>query len=170
MIKTLKFKSNFLDNKILADIFFENLVYDWKLHSPICDRYKFYEDFFKSYYLPHQTKKISKLYIGKLGYFKFPYFKMGKISSYHLLGLDELIIFAFYKHLKNKKVKKVADLGANIGMHSLVLDRLGYKVKSFEPDIKHISLRPLLRLCSGVKRFYNCLETFPSDLDLETDF
>ena len=32
------------------------------------------------------------------------------------------------------------------------------------------SPRPLLRLCSGVKRFYNCLETFPSDLDLETNF
>ena len=55
-----------------------------------------------------------------IGEINLPYFSMGAINSTHLFGLDELILFSFYNNTK-KIYKKVADLGANIGLHSIVL-------------------------------------------------
>jgi FkbM family methyltransferase len=72
----------------------------------------------------------------ELGSILFPYFKMGAVSSNSLLGLDELILFAFYK-VNQESYKRVLDLGANIGLHTLVLQKLGFFVKSFEPDLVH---------------------------------
>ena len=68
-----------------------------------------------------------------------PYVEMGAINSTHLFGLDELILFAFYAS-QRKNVQKVADIGANIGLHSMVLSKLGFDVKCFEPDEKHIEI------------------------------
>ena len=62
---------------------------------------------------------------------------MGNIDTTHLFGIDEIIIFSFYYLLKKKKFKSAADLGANIGLHSIVLSKLGYNVKSYEPDTQH---------------------------------
>ena len=74
------------------------------------------------------------IYIGNL---QLPYFSMGAINSTHLFGLDELIIFSFYQ--KNVGLyKSVADLGANIGLHTICLSKLGFNVNSFEPDPQHL--------------------------------
>lgn len=62
---------------------------------------------------------------------------MGNIDSLKLFGLDEMIIFSFY--LANKSnYKKVADMGANIGLHSILMSRLGWEVTAFEPDPVHV--------------------------------
>lgn len=66
----------------------------------------------------------------------FPYFKMGAIDSLNLFDLDELIIFCFY-YINHKKYKKVMDIGANIGLHTVILSKCGYEVFSFEPDPQH---------------------------------
>ena len=72
-----------------------------------------------------------------IGNLHFPYFSMGAINSTHLFGLDELLIFSFYR--KNiTRYKTVADLGANIGLHSIFLSKLGFTVDSFEPDPEHL--------------------------------
>ena len=71
------------------------------------------------------------------GKISLPYYKMGSVDSIDLFGIDELIIFAFY--WKNKSnYRKICDVGANIGLHSLLLAKCGYKVKSYEPDPVHI--------------------------------
>lgn len=68
-----------------------------------------------------------------------PYLSMGSINSTHLFGLDELIIFAFY--LKNiMRYKIVYDIGANIGLHSIMLAKAGYSVTSYEPDPWHFEI------------------------------
>ena len=69
----------------------------------------------------------------------FPYREMGAINTIHLFGLDELIIFSYYWANKSR-YKNVADLGANIGLHSLVMDRCGFSINSFEPDPIHIAV------------------------------
>lgn len=77
--------------------------------------------------------------LGDLGNLKLPFVSMGEIKSNHLFGLDELIIFSFY--LKNKNhYKKVFDIGANIGLHSIVLSKAGYDVVSYEPDPWHFKM------------------------------
>tara|TARA_B100000405_G_C16685699_1_gene410952 strand:+ start:519 stop:1403 length:885 start_codon:yes stop_codon:yes gene_type:complete len=70
---------------------------------------------------------------GPFGPLQFPYLEMGAVTSLDLFGIDELIIFAFYWSNRGN-YRRVADLGANIGLHSLCLARCGYEVKCFEPD------------------------------------
>ncbi len=71
------------------------------------------------------------------GSITLPYFSMGNINSHHLFGLDELIIFNFYA--KNKtRYKRMLDMGANIGLHTIMALKNGFHVTSFEPDPIHV--------------------------------
>ena len=74
--------------------------------------------------------------LGPFGKIRFPYHRMGAVSSVNLFDLDELIILSFY-WANRKRYKKVADIGANIGLHSVILSRCGFKVRSYEPDPGH---------------------------------
>ena len=69
----------------------------------------------------------------------FPYREMGAINTIHLFGLDELIIFSYYWANKSR-YKNVGDLGANIGLHSLIMDKCGFSINSFEPDPIHVGV------------------------------
>ena len=74
--------------------------------------------------------------LGDIGDIELPYRSFGAINSVHLFGLDELIIFSFY--IANRRnYKRVADIGANIGLHSIILAKLGYVVDAYEPDPQH---------------------------------
>ena len=66
----------------------------------------------------------------------FPYFKMGVTDSLNLFDLDELIIFSFY-WTNRQRYRRVLDIGANIGLHSVVLSKCGFAVRSYEPDPVH---------------------------------
>jgi FkbM family methyltransferase len=77
--------------------------------------------------------------LGELGKLRFPYTKMGKIDSLDLFGLDELILFSLY--WKNRhRFRRAVDIGANLGLHSILMARCGWKVTSFEPDPRHCRL------------------------------
>jgi FkbM family methyltransferase len=69
----------------------------------------------------------------------FPYHNMGNIDSVNLFDLDELIIFSFYTSNRNH-YRNVLDAGANLGIHSLLLDKCGFDVRCFEPDPTHFKL------------------------------
>lgn len=69
----------------------------------------------------------------------FPYHKMGNIDVLNLFDLDEIIIFSFYWY-NRKKYKNVADLGANLGLHSVLLEKCGFNVQSYEPDNWHFKI------------------------------
>ncbi len=124
------------EEEILANLI-DLIPYIKEFHSPQSNFYSFF----------YNTAKIScqNLFgpdnsgiknFGKLGEINFPYFEMGSINSTHLFGFDELILFSFY--LQNKKnYKRVADLGANIGLHSILMSKLGFEVTSYEPDHIH---------------------------------
>lgn len=80
--------------------------------------------------------KEEEKHFGPFGTIKFPYFKMGAVDSLNLFDLDELILFSYY-FVNKDRYKKAVDIGANIGLHSLILSKLGYEVQSFEPDPVH---------------------------------
>lgn len=86
-----------------------------------------------------QSGEIVSREFGPFGNITFPYVEMGAISSLDLFGLDELIIFSFYQANK-KRYKNTLDIGANIGLHSIVMSRCGFNVICFEPDPKHIQI------------------------------
>jgi len=68
----------------------------------------------------------------------FPYLEMGAVTSLNLFHIDELILFAFY-WANRRRYKQVADIGANIGLHSMLLNRAGYEVRAYEPDPEHLN-------------------------------
>jgi FkbM family methyltransferase len=79
------------------------------------------------------------LRLGEVGLIEFPFVSFGAINTTHLFGLDELIIFSWCFRSKHR-YKKVLDLGANIGLHSLILSKMGFSVSAYEPDPKHFKL------------------------------
>jgi FkbM family methyltransferase len=76
---------------------------------------------------------------GPLGNLIFPYVEMGAIDSRDLFGLDELILFAFYV-TNRARYRRVVDFGTNLGLHSMIMARCGFDVRSFEPDPRHVQL------------------------------
>lgn len=74
--------------------------------------------------------------VAELGPIVMPYEKMGAIDSIDLFGLDELLMFSFY-HRNRGRYARAADIGANLGLHSIVLSRCGFAVEAYEPDPAH---------------------------------
>lgn len=74
--------------------------------------------------------------LGSFGRIVFPFTQMGAVSTLDLFGLDELIIFAFY-WANRDLYRKSADIGANLGLHSILMGKCGWKVTAYEPDPDH---------------------------------
>jgi FkbM family methyltransferase len=86
---------------------------------------------------------------------------MGVTDSLNLFDLDELIIFSFY-WMNRGRYRRVLDIGANIGLHSIVLARCGYAVRSYEPDPVHFKVLEKNLLgndCSSVQAFNSAVSS-----------
>jgi FkbM family methyltransferase len=77
--------------------------------------------------------------LGFFGTVVFPFTRMGAISTLELFGLDELIIFSFYWVNRNR-YRRAADIGANLGLHSILMGKCGWNVMAYEPDPEHAKL------------------------------
>jgi FkbM family methyltransferase len=77
-----------------------------------------------------------KIVLGELGSIVLPYEKMGDIDSIDLFGVDELLMFSFY-HRNRGRYARAADIGANLGLHSIILSLCGSTVDAYEPDPVH---------------------------------
>ncbi len=60
----------------------------------------------------------------------------GGITSDNLFDLKEQALFEFYEASKDR-YRKAADIGANIGVHSILMAQQGWEVRAFEPDSNH---------------------------------
>ena len=74
--------------------------------------------------------------LAELGLINLPYEKMGAIDSIDLFGMDELLMFSFY-YRNRGRYSRVADIGANLGLHSIILSLCGFQVEAYEPDPDH---------------------------------
>ena len=75
--------------------------------------------------------------LGSLGVLNLPYYQMGAIDTFDSFGLDELMLYAFYWQ-NRARYRKTADIGGNVGVHSILMTRCGWQVSTFEPDPRHL--------------------------------
>ncbi|MBI2901287.1 MAG: FkbM family methyltransferase [Planctomycetes bacterium] len=83
----------------------------------------------------------------------WPFVRMGNITSYDLFSLDELILFRFYA-ANRRLYRRVFDIGANLGLHSILLSRCGYEVHAFEPNRQHYDLLLKNLAANGCERVH----------------
>ena len=117
---------------------FEFLATYPQFHARDSAFYRFVEGLTK--YAFHETQRAfeagQKVSVAELGLISLPYEKMGAIDSIDLFGLDELMMFSFY-YRNRGRYARAADIGANIGLHSILLSKCGSKVEAYEPDPEH---------------------------------
>lgn len=66
----------------------------------------------------------------------FPYVRMGAIDSLDLFGPTELMILEMYWH-NRERWRKSLDIGANLGLHSIMMATWDMNVRAYEPDPEH---------------------------------
>jgi FkbM family methyltransferase len=120
------------------DTLFEFLATCPQFHARGSAFYRFMEELTK--YAFHEAQPAfeagQKVPMAELGLISLPYEKMGAIDSIDLFGLDELLMFSFY-YRNRGRYARAADIGANIGLHSIMLSKCGSRVEAYEPDPEH---------------------------------
>ncbi|HAF94604.1 MAG: hypothetical protein A2X34_10710 [Elusimicrobia bacterium GWC2_51_8] len=138
-------------------------------HAPGTPLYNFLKDVMRREVekLFHKKKKQA-VNFPPFGCLSFPYHRMGTVDTLNLFDLDELIIFSFYWQ-NRYRYRRVLDIGANLGLHSVILAKCGYKVDAYEPDRLHFRILKenlALNNISGIKTYNMAV----SDKDGAVDF
>jgi len=112
---------------------------------------------YKRYYKSKIKNNFIKLNIDNKKKIIFPFHKMGLKNTVDLFGYYEHLIFLLYYLKKKDYKKKIADIGSNLGLHSLILSKFGYKVDSFEPDPEHFKYQKQILKKNNYKniKFFN---------------
>lgn len=157
-------------DKITIGQIIEALPFTSTAHARTNAAYKVFEKVLETAVKNSDLKKTDEAIVdlGKLGTINFPYQEFGSIDSLDLFGLDELIIFSYYV-VNQSKYKKTYDIGANIGIHSIIMSLCGWDVTCIEPDPVHMAIlnnNLLLNKVSSVTP----LEAAVSDVSGELEF
>ena len=67
---------------------------------------------------------------------QIPFTRMGRVTSCDLFEPREQALFDFYEKHKSR-YRRAIDIGANIGIHSILMAKCGWLVTAYEPDPKH---------------------------------
>jgi FkbM family methyltransferase len=118
-----------MKDKILENVL-DILELDDKYHRPDNDIYKALTVLINEYREIYQNNIRVDIF-GKNLF--IPAIKMGNINTADLFIIHEVILFQKYKNLSSKYLNFI-DIGANIGIHSLIARDLGYSVRAYEPD------------------------------------
>jgi len=71
------------------------------------------------------------------GLVRIQFLRFGEtVTTVNLFDYKELGLFAYYRANRHR-YPRVVDLGANVGLHSILWSRLGAEVRAWEPDPQH---------------------------------
>jgi len=120
-----------LNKKETIEMIFEIIPHIKKFHSKYSKLYIIFDSFIKSYF---QNYKGNILDIFPIDGIIWPHIKLGNTTnSYSFFNMVEFMIYNFY-WINRDKYKIIFDIGANLGPDSIILDKFGYQIHSFEPD------------------------------------
>lgn len=68
-----------------------------------------------------------------------PRVQLGAVCSDDLFEAREQAIFDFYER-NRERYRRAADLGANVGIHAILMAKQGWDVRAFEPDPAHYDI------------------------------
>ena len=92
-----------------------------------------------------------------------PFTRMGdQVTSDNLFDPNEQVIFDFYEANRGR-YRHALDVGANIGVHSILMARCGWEVRAFEPDFEHFAALRRNADAHGVK--VDAIRAAVSDFD-----
>lgn len=95
-------------------------------------------------------------------------FGQGGVDTFNLLGIDELIVFLLYS--SRICPSKALDIGANVGLHSIMMAKSGWIVDSYEPDPVHLQILQRHLKSNGVVGSVTVFDDAVSDYDGEGSF
>lgn len=67
---------------------------------------------------------------------QIPLHRMGKVTSDDLFEDREQALFDFYERNAGR-YRRALDVGANVGIHAILMARAGWEVRAYEPDPDH---------------------------------
>jgi FkbM family methyltransferase len=137
-MKKFNLKKKFFSPETLEDLMFGCIKY---FHLPPIEGRKVFQKQFLNFYKKRIDKKKKEInfQLNLREKIIFPFIKMGTLDSAGMFAYHEHNVFLFY-FLKRFNYKCVADIGANIGLHSILLSKFGYKVDAYEPDPDHLKI------------------------------
>jgi FkbM family methyltransferase len=106
------------------------------LHGPDSPLYAPFDRIIRAYFAGHGGDVLE---VAPLEGVVWPRVGLGNVSTYDFFSFDSFIMFSFYV-VNRKRYETVFDVGANLGLHSILLSRLGCDVHAFEPDPVHHEL------------------------------
>ncbi len=114
----------------------------WQFHGPKGNTLQYLKALIHEYAIqsPFRDPEPVSTSFGPFGEIYCPYVSLGgDVSTLNCFDIDELILFSFYWSRRHT-YRKVLDIGANIGLHTLLLAKCGFEVDAIEPDPKHIEI------------------------------
>jgi len=136
-------------------------------HKRGCEKYNTLYDGLKTYVDSHYSYSGGSdepISFGDID-LVLPFFEMGNCNTTNLFDLDEIILFSFYWNNRDRYSNAI-DIGANLGLHSIFMDKCGFSVTCYEPDEFHYSelLANLeLNSCSNVNPVMAAVSDFSGE-------
>ncbi len=119
-----------LQDKKEFEKIFELIPQIYKFHNTNTNLYKAFDKIIVDYI---STVENETFEVHPFVNLKWPNISLGNLDSYNYFSMGEMIIYSYYWNNRDK-YNIVFDVGGHIGIDTVILDKFGYEVYSFEPD------------------------------------
>jgi FkbM family methyltransferase len=155
-----------LDAKGIVEDIFHLLPTVSQFHNPDSELYSVLNKIIKAYF---SNYKKDILEVAPFKGMVWPHTNLGSgtFTSYGFFELHEMPLYSFY-WINRDKYKVAVEIGANIGIDSIILNHFGYKVHAFEPDplLHEIILRNIqLNKCKNIQANQRAISNAAGVLD-----